>query len=102
MKGKHHKDMANATDSRSVMSFLRPSVPHSVIQAEALWSTFVVEHNLAFNASDHATKLFPKMFPDSEIAKKFACGRTKTTVILSGFWNMMLEMSVHAFWTCLF
>ncbi len=25
-----------------------------------------------------ATKLFPKMFPDTGVAKKFACGRTKT------------------------
>ena len=43
---------------------------------------FVSKHNLAFLASDHATKLFSKMFPDSEIAKRFACGRTKTTVIV--------------------
>ena len=43
---------------------------------------FVSKHNLAFLTSDHATKLFPKMFPDSEIAKQFACGRTKTTAIL--------------------
>ena len=45
-------------------------------EADALWASFVVEHNLAFNASDHATKLFPKMFVDSEVAKKFACGHT--------------------------
>ena len=37
---------------------------------------------LLFLNSDHATKLFSKMFPDSEIAKKFACGRTKTTAIV--------------------
>ena len=47
-----------------------------MIEAEVLWASFVVEHNLAFNASDHATKLFPKMFPDSEVAKKIACGHT--------------------------
>ena len=61
------------------MSFLRPQVSH-VIEAETLWASFVVKHNLAFNASDHATKLFPKMFPNSEVAKKFACGHTKTDV----------------------
>ena len=43
---------------------------------------FVSKHNLAFLTSDHATKLFPKMFPDSEIAKQFACARTKTTAIV--------------------
>ena len=32
--------------------------------------------------SDHATKLFHKTFPDSDIAKQFACGRTKTTAVV--------------------
>ncbi len=76
--------MADACSSKSITSFLRPQVSHSVIEAEALWASFVVEHNLAFNASDHATKLFPKMFPDSEVAKKFACGRTKTAAVIKG------------------
>lgn len=56
----------------------------SVIEAEALWASFVAEHNLPFSASDHATKLFSKMFPDSEIAKKFACGHTKTAALIKG------------------
>ncbi len=43
---------------------------------------FIVKHNLAFLASDHANKLFKEMFPDSEIAKKFACGRAKATAII--------------------
>ena len=33
-------------------------------------------HNLAFLTSDHATRLFNKMFPDSKTAKNFACSRT--------------------------
>ena len=37
---------------------------------------YVVKHNLAFLNSEHASKLD---VPDSEIARKFACGRTKTT-----------------------
>ena len=45
--------MANASSSsRSVTSFFRP--PASQIPFKQ--STFVVEHNLAFKASDHATK----------------------------------------------
>lgn len=46
------------------------------------WSVFVAKHNLAFLTSDHATKLFSLMFPDSQIARKFSCGRTKTTAII--------------------
>ena len=37
---------------------------------------------LAFLTNDHTSKLFSKMFPDSEIVKQFACGRTKTTAIV--------------------
>ena len=54
----------------------------SSVEAEARWAMFVAKHNLAFLGSDHATKLFPKMFPDSEIAKQFACSRTKSTAIV--------------------
>ena len=43
---------------------------------------FDAKHNLAFLNSEHASKLFAQMFPDSEIARKFACGRTKTTAIV--------------------
>ena len=68
--------MAEACSSRSVTSFFRPQVSQNVTEAEALWASFVVERNLAFNASVHATKWFPKMLPDSEVAKKFACGYT--------------------------
>ena len=42
---------------------------------------FCAKHNLAYLKSDHATKLFKEMFPDSEIAKKFACGCTQTSAI---------------------
>ena len=62
-------------------------VPHSrpgsktsaSIEAEMCWSIFVAKHGLSFLFSDHATKLFPVMFPDS---KSFACGCTKTTAIV--------------------
>ena len=46
--------------------------------AEAMWSALVAEHNIAFSTSDHATKIFHKMFPDSSIAAGFKCSRTKT------------------------
>ena len=44
---------------------------------------YLTKHNLSFQASDHATKLFKVMFPDSNIAKKFACGHTKMAAIVS-------------------
>ena len=82
INGKHHKEMAKACSSRPVTSFFKPQTQQSVIEAESLWSQFVSKHNLPFQSSDHATKLFRRMFPDSEIAKKFSCGHTKTAAII--------------------
>ena len=75
--------MAKAVSSmRSLTSHYKPQVSDKVIEAETRWATFVAKHNLAFLSSDHATKLFKVMFPDSEIAKTFSCGRTKTIGIV--------------------
>ena len=74
--------MATASSSsRSVTTFFQPAVAQSTIEAETRWSLFVAKHNLAFLNSDHASKLFAKMFKDSQIAKKFSCARTKCAAI---------------------
>ncbi|KAK3791726.1 hypothetical protein RRG08_033830 [Elysia crispata] len=49
-----------------------------VIRAETLFANAIVEHNLSLALADHMSDLFTKMFPDSQIAKKYAAGRTKT------------------------
>lgn len=56
----------------------------NAVNAEVLFTNFISQHNLPFAVSDHFTKIVKQMFPDSEIAKKYACGRTKTTQILKG------------------
>ncbi len=53
-----------------------------MIEAETRWSLYVAKHNLTFLSSDHASKLFAQMFPDSDIASKFGCARTKCTAIV--------------------
>ena len=63
-------------------SIFRKQTSNEQIEAEARWSLFVAKHNLAFLTSDHANSLFHKLFPDSAIAKRFSCGRTKTTAIV--------------------
>ena len=55
----------------------------STTRTEVLWTLFTIEHDLSLNASDHFTKLLPKLCPDSKIARGFRCGRTKTTAILN-------------------
>ena len=104
MGRKHHQEMARAgASSQSLVSFSSPQ--QGAIEAETRWSTFVAKHNIAFLASDHATKLFRKMFPDSEIAKKFSCSRTivkgalaphftkKTTENMSYPYSLMMDES---------
>ena len=71
----------------AVQSLLHPfsASLHSMqqtISAEARWALFVAKHNLAFLTSEHASKMFSKMFPDSKIASNFGCGRTKATAIV--------------------
>ena len=49
-----------------------------------IFSGFLVEHNLPLATADHMSKLAKSMFPDSKIAAKYKCGRTKTSHILTG------------------
>ena len=67
----------------------------TVIRAETLFTSFVVEHNLPLSITDHAGPLFKKMFPDSDISKKYGCARTKTSnivnVLASDVENMITE-----------
>ena len=69
-----------SSSSRTIPSMFKAS--SSSVEAEAHWAMSVAKHNLALLSSDHATKLFLKIFPDSEIAKQFACSRTKLTAII--------------------
>ena len=55
---------------------------HKVVSAELMWVHFLVEHNIPIAVADHFTKMLPKMVPDSDIAKKFKCGKTKSTCLI--------------------
>ena len=46
-------------------------------------TNFLIQHNLPISTLDHLGPLFRTMFPDSEIAKRYACGRTKTSAIIN-------------------
>ena len=59
------------------------STVDKVAYAETLFVNYVAEHNYPFLMADHFTDLMKAMFPDSSIAQKFSCKRTKTTHILT-------------------
>lgn len=79
-----HKKKANDRQANKKLSaFLTTQGDEtSVIKAELLYTAYISEHNLPISCTDHAGPLFRKMFPDSKIAAKYSCGRTKTTSLL--------------------
>ena len=86
VEGRRHTERAQQTAGQSSITtmFQRDfdSLQDKTTAAEIYFATFIAEHKLPFLTADHFTKLCKKMFPDSKIAERFACGRTKTTAIV--------------------
>ena len=87
INGKRHIEKSKNRDKlpRITNFFGKPMTDdeHKVSTSELLFTRFLVEHNIAMEAGTHFTKLLPKLCPDSEIAKKFTCGRTKATALVN-------------------
>ena len=89
IKSTTHVNMTKATfDNRKVSDMFAPStrladLRDAVTRAEVLHENFTAQHNLSFFSSDHMTKLYKKMFPDTRMAKYFAYSRMKTACILN-------------------
>jgi len=83
-KGEKHSSNTSSTQyTRKVQDMFKKQDKDDVLKAEVLFTAFVAEHNIPFLVADHFTKLVKEMFPDSDIAKKFSCMRTKTTHIMN-------------------
>ena len=81
---KKHKDLAHALANQHTITAppRSESLGKQVTAAEIHFATFIAEHNIAFLAADHFTKLCKVMFLDSKIAERYASGRTKTTAVV--------------------
>lgn len=85
-----HKASARSIDSTKPMSTYLPSqsqpttADYKAAAAEGTWAYHTVEHQQSFRSNDCTSQLFKVIFPDSDIAKKFASARTKTASIISG------------------
>lgn len=44
----------------------------------------LVQHNIPLSLADELSPMFKDIFPDSDIAKSYACRRTKTACIING------------------
>ncbi|XP_071507007.1 uncharacterized protein [Diadema antillarum] len=92
---KRHTDIAkersSSTSTGTLLNYFTKqgtSEEEDVTRAELLFSGFIVEHNLPISVSDHAGPLFQKMFPDSKVASKYGCARTKTSAIIGELSNV--------------
>ena len=83
----HNEDAMKATKRTEKMRKHMPSefdpITQKIIKAEVLATHFIAEHNLPIAVADHFTPLVKKMFPDSNIAKGFSCGKIKARSILN-------------------
>ena len=87
-KTPHHKTMEKSVKNTSKVGNIFASTVSdegndSVIRAEVMHTNFIVQHNLSFLTADRLAPMYSKMFPDSKIAQKFRCARTKKTAILN-------------------
>lgn len=83
--GQSHKQKSKAFQQQpSLSAFTQEAVElnQSVQSAEIRIASFVAEHNLPFNISDHLTELIKSVSIDSKIASKIVCGRTKCSNIV--------------------
>ena len=79
----HVSAVRSTKGARAINNYFKQAEPSPTsLDAEARLAIFVAKHNIPFSVCDHISKLFPKMFPDSAIAKGFASARTKTTAVV--------------------
>lgn len=84
---KHQSNIRAAGSSKKLTQIFvvqKSPMELKLLAAEATMAYHVVHHNYSYLSCDCANKLFKKVFPDSEIAAKFACARTKTEAIING------------------
>jgi len=53
------------------------------LKAETLWAMKTLNCNYSTNSAQENNELFAAMFPDSDIAKQFQCGKTKCSYLIT-------------------
>jgi hypothetical protein len=59
-------------------------------EAEALWALVTVATHTGFRTGGNLAQCFPRLFPDSAIAAKLACGKDKLSYIATYGWGPFL------------
>ena len=76
----HSQDKEKPSTSQQLMKMY--VTDESVAKAEVLWAMKSVTSHFSFRSSSNTSGLFQNMFPDSTIAKKFTCGKTKVNYLI--------------------
>lgn len=85
-QGKKHKQNIRDTKNTIKESFLSNEstlLDDNVKSAEIKLCAFLVEHNIAFNATEHLDSLLKSIFPDSQICQNIKLKRTKATAVVT-------------------
>lgn len=54
----------------------------ATLHAEVLWCLHTAEKHHSLNSNENVAEVFKAMFPDSDIAKSFTCGKDRTGYII--------------------
>jgi len=88
---------SDSTASRPLSSFVQS---HASTSTEILWVLKTVASHLSFRSSEGISSLFHQMFPDSDIASKFACGKDKCSYIcrfgIAPHFTELLQQDINA------
>lgn len=86
---KKHRSSVNSIGSKqnSITTFINNADQLKLVdqtkKSEILLCSFISEHNLPFNISDHLVKTCKAAFPDSKICSNISLARTKSTALVS-------------------
>ena len=84
---KHQKSIKTATTTKPMTNFFvqkETLLAFQVWTAEGTMAYHTVKHHSSFKSMDCTATLMKNIFPDSDIAKKMWCARTKTEATVTG------------------
>lgn len=101
MNTKKHKCNIKLSAQNNLRKFFHntssTSIPKNVKQKAAAEATFIfhtIQHAHSYNSANCSGNLFPVIFPDSQIALKFSCGRTKLSKIVTNVLDKTTQTNI--------
>ena len=93
---KHHKAVRGAVASTKMTNYFITAgskCEDEITAAEGTLAFHAVKHHHSFLSMDCTSVLLKKIFPDSNVAKKFSSGRTKTKKVVT---SVLAQYSIDA------